>query len=449
MGSREVLNDIRGGHQEKVYIGLEFRSDEPGVVRLPKNEVFHSDSEEIDEGLLLRLSFSLLDSMNVQSDPSDPNKLPGGEIISGWRLDGDQVVFNPMVMRKDFYSRYPDVDDRTFLLIPEYKEMMLASDGDLKLMSPTVLKLFNAIHENQDKTGVFGIPFSQLLGKGWQIIERSVFEAKPWPVAKSFAVQLRQRIDDHYGRLSDDHMPVPISELGTGAGTTTFALAVHIPGLSTVEVRTFEKEQVMWELLLHNLRLPIPGMEQFRSSIKVLGDNVVDVLRETNGTSPREFGIYRTAAIFADPPWRAAFASKDVKCSNMREMFFMSTRGELQLDLKPAKIAKILKKIQNSTIAERLPRLLDKGEEGYDLWTAEDVVSVVFSKNIAPLISFHVPSKGFDFESLKDSAARLHCNVEIIKHIGKDGARHLEEVQVIFYKSDASIPLITETVVHF
>lgn len=431
---------------ESVTLSLDFERD--GVVSLPIEQISLADSEQVDEGLLIRLSFGILESVKpINPETEEEEELAGGDVISGWSMHDGRVIFNPEKIRSDFYQRYQDVDERTLLLFPNYKEMMLATGKDLKLMSSAGLSLFNAIHKGQDKTGPFNMTFSDLLRHhDYLITMRSVFETKPGPIADAIALSIRRRVGEYARVLGVHSQTFPFIELGTGAGSTTIALAKNIPDLPRLEVLTLEKEQAMHELLLHNLRLPIPDIEHYREAIKPSIHNVIDFLRNINGITPNEFGAYKAAGIFADPPWRAAFASKDVVCSNLREMFFISSKGELRYADDP----KLLKEMLHKVEANKKLTPLKKLEEKYDLWTAEDIVSYTFAKKIAPFIAFPVPSKGFDFESIKVSAKRLNAHVEIIRYHGSDGARQLHEVMVVFHANPLNTePMIFESDITF
>lgn len=432
---------------ESVALSFEFERD--GVVSLPIEQVSLADRSQVDEGLLIRLSFGILESVQsvAHETDSEEDELVGGDVISGWAKQDDRVAFNPEKIREDFYRRYNDVDERTLLLFPDYKKMMLATGKNLKLMSSAGLNLFNAIHKGQDKTGPFNMTFSDLLRHhDYMITMRSVFETKPGPIADAIALSIRRRVGEYAKVLGVVSESFPFIELGTGAGSTTIALAKNIPGLPRLEVLTLEKEQAMHELLLHNLRLPIPEIEQYREMIKPSIHNVVDFLRHINGITPKEFGRYKTSGIFADPPWRAAFASKDVVCSNLREMFFISSRGELKYADDQNLLREMLQKVE----ANKKLTSLKKLEYKYDLWTAEDIISWVFAKNIAPFIAFPVPSKGFDFDSIKVSAKRLNAHAETIRYHGNDGARQLNEVMVIFHANPLKVePIIFESDITF
>ncbi|OGV92783.1 hypothetical protein A3B57_02105 [Microgenomates group bacterium RIFCSPLOWO2_01_FULL_47_10] len=412
-------------------LNLDFKVFENGNASLPINEFFECDSTEIDETLITRACFALLDPLTSKGNAP---QFEGGKTIAGWKEFNGWIHINPEQVRDDFYTRYPNVDDRTHILFPDYKEVMLATNHELQLMRPLRLKLFNAIHERQDKSGVFGIPYSQLLLRGWQIYERSVFEAKPWQVAVSFARTIRHRVNRYLGMHLRDNVPIPIIEFGTGSGNTALALAQQETDLLPTEVTTFDREPGIRELLRHNLKLPIPGIDQFLSSVQISVMNAVDYLRSVNGSTPREFGMYVAAALFVDPPWRATFASTNqrLKVTTLRDMFFISNKGEHKIDIFTEQVADILETIRSSEMAERLPKLAEK----YDLWTAEDIVAVAFDKKIAPIVSFHIPSKGFDIGSLEESAKRLNAIIEIIEHTGNDHARQLKEYQLVFYTAN-------------
>lgn len=447
MKPETLLGKVDFFANESVALRIDFERD--GVVSLPIEQVSLADQAQVDEGLLIRLSFGILESVqpvNGKVD-GDEEELAGGDVISGWSRRDGRILFNPQKIRENFYERYEDVDERTLLLFPDYKQMMLATGKDLKLMSSAGLSLFNAIHKGQDKTGPFNMTFSDLLRHhDYLITMRSVFETKPGPIADEIAHSIKRRVAE-YATVLGIHSPMfPFIELGTGAGSTTIALAKNSPDLPRLEVLTLEKEQAMHELLLHNLRLPIPGMSHYRESIKPSIHNVVDFLRNINGITPNEFGIYKAAGIFADPPWRAAFASKDVVCRNLREMFFISSKGELRYADDPKLLKEMLHKVEATKKLTPLKKLEDK----YELWTAEDIVAYTFAKKIAPLIAFPVPSKGFDFESIKASAKRLSAHAEIIRYHGNDGARELHEVMVIFHVNPQNVePVIVESDIAF
>src|SRR3989344_6934400 len=77
-------------------LNLDFKVFENGNASLPINEFFECDSTEIDETLITRACFALLDPLTSKGNAP---QFEGGKTIAGWKEFNGWIHINPEQVR--------------------------------------------------------------------------------------------------------------------------------------------------------------------------------------------------------------------------------------------------------------------------------------------------------------------------------------------------------------
>lgn len=349
-----------------------------------------------------------------------------GDVIAGVDVGMTEDEFYGLSREKRVEILFGGVDN--------YHRIMTGSAG-IEIATLDFVSVFNAVHKGQNKTGLLGYPWSDLIADYDALVaKRSLFETKSYFLAADMARKVKdeaQRVARSLGIDIDaisERRRLLYYDFCSGAGGITAALAAQEQDrldIFPATVVAIEADQHIVSHFTHNMvGLAIQNVHTNR-------DNVIDYLRNSRPNGNGLLGFNGVGA-FIDVPFRAAYYSSSVWVNELGDLYLLSDGGMRYLD--PTDIA------QKLELKKRRHAINPDDVEKDRLLNVEEIIALVFSRQVVPVIGVAVPPEMVAMESFSSAAMRIdsllgddwNVGVTVCEHIGNDGERPLKEKQAVF-----------------